>query len=130
MLTVVGPPAPLPAPSAEERASWSTEKSAFVKSGNAACARVRAHMKGPDDVFSALSEGLRDLSALKPPEGEEQRVNRVLRPLRNLVRAADALNNDEIGEDALPAAVAVGLFARRFNEEASRYGLDKCAKLG
>ena len=130
MLTVVGPPVPLPEPSAEERASWTAAKRAFIEDGNAACARVRARMKGPDDVFPAFSEGLEDLSALQAPEGEEKQVSRVLRPLRNLVRAADALADDKIGEDALPAAVAVGLFARRFNEAASRYGLDTCAKLG
>jgi hypothetical protein len=130
MLTVVGPPKPLPAPSAEERASWSATKKAFIEDGNAICTRVEAHMKGPDDVVPAFNEGLKELSALRAPEGEEEQVSRVLRPLRNLVRAANALNDDDIGEDALPAAVAVGLFARRFNEAASRYGLETCAKLG
>lgn len=130
MLTVVGPPAPLPAPSVEERATWSAEKTAFIESGNGACSRALAQMNGPEDVLSALREGLEELSALKPPEGEEEQVSRVLRPLRNLVRAAVALNDEEIGEGALPAAVAVGLFARRFNAAASRYGLESCATLG
>jgi hypothetical protein len=45
--------------------------------------------------------------------------------LRNLAKAARALADEE-GEDALPAAVGVGLFGKRFIEAASRYGLDKC----
>ena len=129
MLTVAAPPTPLPEPSDAERASWSAEKNAFVEGANAICAKMQRRMIEPEEVAPALSDGLKELSALKPPAGEEDEIHRILRPLRNLARAADALTDDK-GEDALPAAVGVGLFARRFNEAASRYGLDTCAALG
>jgi hypothetical protein len=129
MLTVAGPPTPLPAPSEAERASWSAEKKTFIEDANAVCTEMQAHMTEPDTLSPALTKGLRKLSALEPPVGEEDDAHRVLRPLRNLARAADALT-DTTGEDALPAAVGVGLFAKRFNEAASRYGLEACATLG
>lgn len=129
MLTVAAPPTPLPEPSEAERASWSAERNAFVEDANAICAEMQRRMTEPEEITSTLSDGLKELSALKAPAGEENEVDRILRPLRNLARAADALTDDK-GEDALPAAVGVGLFARRFNEAASRYGLDTCATLG
>jgi hypothetical protein len=86
-------------------------------------------MGAPDDIAPALADGLEKLSALDPPRGEEKRVKRVLQPLRILVRAAQALTDDQ-GEDALPAAVAAGEFTKRFDKAASRYGLDVCARLG
>jgi hypothetical protein len=129
MLTVAGPPPPLPAPSDAERASWTGEKRAFVEEANAVCAETETRLREPDDVAPALADALEKLSALEPPSGEERRVERILRPLRILVKAAEALAEDE-GEDALPAAVAVGEFAKRFNKAASRYGLDVCAQLG
>jgi hypothetical protein len=100
MLTVLGPPAPLPTPSAAERQDWSAEKKGFVADANATCGQCR----------------------------KQKEVDPVLRPLRNLARAAEALSDDE-GEDATPAAVAVGEFAKRFTRAASRYGLDTCATL-
>ena len=129
MLTVVGPPAPLPTPSAAERLAWSAEKKLFVADANALCAATQARMSDPENIAAALAEGLRELSALEAPSGEQKEVDAVLRPLRNLARAAEALSDDE-GEDALPAAVAVGEFAKRFTRAASRYGLDTCATLG
>jgi hypothetical protein len=129
MLTVYAPPAPLPAPSEAERASWSPEKRAFVEDANVVCAETEARMRAPDDVAPVLADGLERLSALEPPSGEEKRVERILRPLRIVVKAAEALR-DEDEENALPAAVALGEFIKRFNEAASRFGLDVCAKLG
>lgn len=129
MLTIDAPPSRLPAPSEAVRGSWSAEKRTFVEDANAICAETEAGMREPDDIASALGDGLEKLSALEPPSGEEKRVERILRPLRILVRAAQALTDDE-GEDALPVAVAAGAFAKRFNEAASRYGLDVCATLG
>jgi hypothetical protein len=129
MLTVAGPPTALPGPSEAERISWTAEKKAFIEDANAVCAEMQARMVEPDDVASVLADGLKRLADLTPPTGEEDDVNAVLRPLRNLARAADALT-DEKGEDALPAAVGVGLFAGRFNKAASRYGLDTCATVG
>lgn len=129
MLTIAGPPTPLPAPSAAERAGWSVEKKAFIRNGNAACAEMQARISDTNDISSALADGLTKLSSLQAPAGEEKAVDRILRNLRNLARAADALTDDE-GEDALPAAVGVGEFAKRFNAAASRYGLQVCARLG
>jgi hypothetical protein len=128
MLTLAGPPTPLPAPSASERRDWSAEKKSFVAAANDVCAHMQARMTSTDEIASALADGLRELSALDAPRGEDGDVARVLRPLRNLVHAAVALTDDE-GDDALPAAVGVGEFAKRFNEAASRYGLDACATL-
>jgi hypothetical protein len=129
MLTIAGPPTPLPAPSVAERAGWSVEKEAFIEDGNAVCAEMQARMRDTSDFSSALADGLRELSSLHAPAGEEKDVERILRNLRNLARAADALTDDE-GEDALPAAVGVGEFAKRFNAAASGYGLEVCARLG
>jgi hypothetical protein len=129
MLTVYAPPTPLPAPSVAERDSWSAEKKAFVADANAVCAEMQTRMTDPDKISSALADGLEALSTLEPPSGEQKDVDAILRPLRKLVRGADALTDDE-GEDVLPAAVAVGAFAKRFNEAASRYGLDACATVG
>lgn len=90
---------------------------------------MQERMRDPAAIATALDEGVAELSALTPPSGEEREVELILRPLRNLARAAEALTDDK-GEDALPAAVAVAEFAKRFNEAASRYGLASCARLG
>jgi hypothetical protein len=130
MVTVFGPPTPLPAPSEVERAAWSAAKRTYVGDANAVCKRMLAQASGRPDVFpEALGNGLKDLAALDAPAGEEDQVEEFLRPLRNLVRAARALSDDR-GEDTLPAAVAVAEFAKRFNRAAARYGLDKCATVG
>ena len=128
-LTVYAPPAALPAPSAAERASWSAEKRAFVADANAVCTRMRARMADPDAAGAALSQGAGELAALEPPSGEQNEVDALLRPLRRLAEAARALTDGK-GEDGLPALIAVGEFAKRFNEAASRYGLGACARLG
>ena len=127
MLSVAGPPAPLPGPSAGERARWSVEKTTFVREANAICTEMLADAgRQPEALVEAFGNGYTKLAALEPPVGEEDDVGRVLRPLRILVRAARALTDEE-GEDALPAAVAVGEFARRFNRAAAQYGLQACA---
>jgi hypothetical protein len=125
-LTVAGRPTPLPAPSADERDSWSAEKKAFVAAANAVCVDMQAG-SDPAVLVAVLREGLAKLSALRAPTGEEREVDRILRALQNLVRALDALTDDE-SEDALPAAVAAMEFTKRFNEAASRFGLDACAR--
>jgi hypothetical protein len=130
MLTVYGPPTPLPAPSEAERAAWSASKRTYVRDANAVCMRMLAQAARRPDAFpEALGSGLEDLTALEAPAGEEDQVEAFLRPLENLVRAARALSDDR-GEDALPAAVAVAEFAKRFNRAAARYGLDRCATAG
>ena len=130
MLTVFGPPAPLPAPSAAERARWSVEKTTFVREADAVCTEMLARAaRRPDALADAFGNGYEELAALDAPAGEDDEVERILRPLRILVRAARALTDDE-GEDALPAAVAVGEFAKRFNHAAARYGLEACAAVG
>jgi hypothetical protein len=129
MLTVAGPPAALPAPSAAERHGWSAEKKSFVVQANAVCAEMLARMSDQEAVSAALADGLGKLSALQAPSGEEHSVDAILRSLRNAARAAAALDDEE-GEDALPAAVALAEFAKRFNRAAGRYGLGTCARLG
>lgn len=66
---------------------------------------MQERMRDPAAIATALDEGLAELSALTPPSGEEREVELILRPLRNLALAAEALTDDK-GEDALPAAVA------------------------
>jgi hypothetical protein len=129
MLTIAGPATALPAPSAAERSGWSAEKKGFIEEANAVCAEMQARMRDANDISAALIHGLKELSSLRAPAGEEKDVDRILKNLRDLARAADALTDDE-GEDALPAAVGVGEFAKRFNSAASRYGLEVCATLG
>lgn len=125
-LTVFGPATRLPRPTNEQRASWSDARRAYVRRANAVCRRATTKLASPADVAPELAELERRLSALAPPPGERASVNSFLRPLRNLVRATKALT-DSKGEDALPAAVGVGEFTKRFVEAASRYGLDGCA---
>lgn len=130
MLSVSGHPAPLPGPSAAERARWTVEKSTFVREANAICSEMLADAgRRPEALVEAFGNGYKKLAALDAPVGEEDDVERVLRPLRILVRAARALTDGE-GEDALPAAVAVGEFAKRFNRAAAQYGLQACAAVG
>ena len=88
-----------------------------------------ARMSDQDAIPAALADGLAQLSALQAPSSEADEVDAILQPLRKLARAAAALS-DKKGEDVLPAAVALGEFTKRFDEAASRYGLDGCAKLG
>ena len=124
-LAVFGPQTQLPRPSAAERRGWSEAKREYVREANAVCRRTLGRLSDPDDVARVLAAGAEQLSALEPPPGEKDDVQRFLRPLRNLVRAAEALTDEE-GEDALPAVVGVGEFSKRFIKAASRYGLDEC----
>jgi hypothetical protein len=130
MLTVFGPPTPLPAPSEAEQAAWSTEKREYLRDANAVCKKMLTRLAAQPDAFpETVVSASKELAALDPPAGEERRVAQLLRPLTNLVRAARALSDDR-GEDALRAAVAVGEFAKRFNRAAAGYGLDQCATVG
>jgi hypothetical protein len=130
MLSVGGPPVPLPGPSEVERARWTVEKATFVREADAICSEMLADAgRRPEALVEAFGNGHSKLAALDTPDGEEDDVERVLQPLRNLVRAARALTDEE-GEDALPAAVAVGEFARLFNRAAAQYGLQACAAVG
>lgn len=130
MLTVLGPPTPLPAPSEAEQAAWSAEKREYVRDANAVCKKVLTRLAAQPDAFpETVASASEELAALDPPAGEERQVAQLLRPLANLVRAARALSDDR-GEDALPAAVAVAEFAKRFNRAAAGYGLDRCATVG
>jgi hypothetical protein len=124
-LAVYGPPTKLARPSPAQRDGWSNEKRQYVQAANAVCSRTLGRLSDPDDLAPVLAEAAKELSALEPPPGEEAEVQSVLRPLRTLAKAARALADEE-GEDALPAAVGVGEFGKRFIEAASRYGLDKC----
>jgi hypothetical protein len=97
-----------------------------VRHANAVCAGTLRGLVDPDDLAPVLDRLADRLAALEPPPGDEQEVQRFLRPLRNLVMAARALQ-DEDGEDALPAVVGVGEFTKRFVAAASAYGLTDCA---
>jgi hypothetical protein len=123
---VYGPANVLERPSVDERRAWSEAKRRYVREANDVCARTLRHLVDPSDVAPVLSQLERRLRALEPPPGDEEEVRTFLRPLHNLVLSAEALGDNE-GEDALPAAVSVGEFTKRFVEAASRYGLDKCA---
>jgi hypothetical protein len=123
---VYGPANELPSPSAADRRGWSDAKRRYVRAANAVCARTLKRLVDPSDVAPVLAELEDGLTALRPPPGETAEVRRFLRLLRTLVRSAEALADAE-GEDALPAAVGVGEFTKRFVEAASRYGLDECA---
>ena len=125
-LTVFGPAVRLPRPSSDERAAWSDARRAYVREANAVCRRTTANLVSPADLAPQLAKLEQRLSALAPPPGERFQVDAFLRPLRNLVRAMKALT-DSKGEDALPAAVGVGHFTKRFVAAASRYGLVDCA---
>jgi hypothetical protein len=123
---VYGPANQLDRPPAAERQRWNEAKRRYVRDANAVCSRTLRRLTNPEHVVPVLTELADRLSALEPPPGEEEQVQSFLRPLRTLVRAAEALGDDE-GEDALPALVGVGEFTKRFVEAASRYGVDKCA---
>lgn len=127
-LQVYGPAVPLPRPSAAERRGWSKAKERYVSAANAVCARTLRRLTNPKDVAGVLADLSKQLSALKPPPGERDDVETFLRPLRYLARSAEALAHEK-GEEALPAAVGVGEFTKRFVRAASRYGLDDCAVL-
>jgi hypothetical protein len=124
-LAVFGPQTQLARPSAGDRRGWSEARREYVRKANAVCTRTLGRLSDPDDVAPVLADAADQLSALEPPSGEEAEVQQFIRPLRNLARSARALMDEE-GEDALPAAVGVGEFGKRFIEAASRYGLDDC----
>jgi hypothetical protein len=125
-LSVAGPVDILPTPSAAERSNWSPAKRRYVERANAICSRALARMTADkDQAGSALRAAERELAALPAPRREKEEVATFLRPLRRLAAATEALAKEK-GEDVLPLAVGVGLFATRFNEAASRYGLDRC----
>jgi hypothetical protein len=125
-LKVAGPLDSLPAPTAAERSGWSSEKRRYVQQANAICSRALARMtSNANNPAPALRAADRALAALDSPDGEEREVASFLRPLNRLAATAQALA-DEQGEDTLPLAVGIGLFAKRFNEAASRYGLERC----
>jgi hypothetical protein len=122
---VYGPAVELPQPSAAEQRQWSQERRGYVRRANAICAQTLGRLRDPDDLSRVLAELSERLAVLKSPPREAEEVQRFLRPLRNLARAARALQ-DEQDEGALPAAVAVGEFTKRFVAAASGYGLTEC----
>jgi hypothetical protein len=124
-VSVVGPQTLLPTPSAAEMAAWSPEKQKYVKDANRVCAREFARLGNPKKFARVLADTSRSLAALPPPEGVQEKVETFLRPLRNAVQAAQAADRAK-GEDVLPAAVAIGQYATRFDKATARYGLDKC----
>jgi hypothetical protein len=124
-LKIFGPPTRVAGPSTKEKNTWSTEKRAYVAKANAVCARTLSRLKNPHDVAPAFADAVKALGALRRPTGDEEKVASFLRPLRTLATAAQALSDGK-GEDALPAVVAVGQSAKRFDKAAKRYGLDKC----
>jgi hypothetical protein len=124
-VSVAGPLTVLPGPAAADKAAWSPEKRRYVKDANAICSREFAHITGPKQLPTALVRASQSLAALLPPAGEQRKVATFLRPLHRMAQAAQ-LSKRAKGEDALPAVVALGQYATRFNKGASRYGLDKC----
>jgi hypothetical protein len=122
---VYGPAQELRQPSAADRRAWGDARRRYVRDANAVCARTLTRLVDPSDVAPVLAELEDRLAALEPPPGERDETRSFMRPLRTLVRAAKALE-DAKDEDALPAAVGVGEFTKRFVEAASSYGLDRC----
>lgn len=124
-VSVVGPQTLLPTPSPAERAVWSTEKQKYVKNANRVCVRGFARLGNPRKFARVLADTSRSLATLSPPKREQEKVETFLRPLHDAVQAAQAADQAK-GEDVLPAAVAIGQYATRFNKATARYGLDKC----
>lgn len=124
-LDVYGPANVLTRPSAEERARWSSAKRRYISQADAVCARTIGRIRASKDLAPAVTKADSQLRGLHPPSGEQARVNSFLRPLHALVQAAKQLRQAK-GEDALPAAVALGEYAKRFERAAARYGLIRC----
>lgn len=126
-LTVVGPPNVTPPASAATKAGWTDARRRFVAAANAVCARTlgRGRIR-PQELSAVVREAEDRLSALKAPPGDEPAVARIKRALHHLHRAVDALAAEH-SEETLPAMVAAGEYAKRFDKAARRYGLDRCA---
>jgi hypothetical protein len=124
-LNVFGAATTVAGPSTKERNTWNAEKRDYVAKANAVCTRTLSRLANPHDVAPAFADAVKMFGALRRPTGDKNKIASFLRPLRALAAAAQALS-DEKGEDALPAVVAVGQSAKRFDKAAKRYGLDKC----
>jgi len=119
-------PADVPVrPSPEQKRSWSAEKRRYIGRADAICVRTLGSLIKASDFAPSVSTASRQLDSLRPRAAETRLVQSFLRPLRNLARAARAATIAN-GENALPAAVAIGEYAMRFDKAAARYGLSHC----
>jgi hypothetical protein len=129
--------APPPKRSPAEKARYIKEKARFVKRGNAICRRADAEQrrlaarylkKGPvaykwelaaPAVAPAMEKELRGLRALKPPEGDEAKVRRILEKMEKGVGDTKYDPIDLIYTESDPF--------RGMHALAKRYGLTVCA---
>jgi hypothetical protein len=126
-LTLVGPPHVTPPPSAAAKARWTDAKRRFVTAANAVCAQtIGRRAVEPEELPDFVREAEQGFAMLKAPPGDERAVAAIKRALDQLNGAVHALAAAR-GEEGLPAAVAVGEYAKRFDKAARRYGLDRCA---
>lgn len=126
-----------PKRSPAEKARYIKEKAQFIKRGNAICRRGDAEQhkrvirylkkEGPLDrkwelapaIVPAMERELHRLRALKPPEGDEAKVRRILKAMKNGVEDAGYDPIDLIYTDSNPF--------RGMRALAKRYGLTVCA---
>jgi hypothetical protein len=110
----------------------------FVAAANAACRagvgrmlripRAASPAAGAKRFRAELDRTIRALAALKPPPRDERAVARVLAEFRRFSQAIQLLIQAK-GEDALGAAAAIAVTAKRARAAAKAYGLTQCAKL-
>lgn len=126
-----------PKRSPAEKARYIKEKAQFIKQGNAICRRadaeqhkrVRRYLKrGPVNVkwelvapavAPALEKELRGLRALKPPEGDEAKLRRILKAMKKGIEDAYYDPIDLVYKESNPF--------RGMHALARRYGLTVCA---
>jgi hypothetical protein len=113
-------------------------KRRFVTAANAACrsgiarlrriARPTSPAAGAKRYRTELDRVIRSIASLTPPRGDERAVSRVLAEFRRFSQAVQSLIEAE-GENALAAAAAIAVTAKRARTAAKAYGLNECAKL-
>ena len=115
-----------------------SEKRRFVAAANGACragvARILRLGKASSPAAGAkryraeLDRTIRAIAALKAPVGDERAVSRILAEFRRFSQAIQLLIEAK-GEDALGAAAAIAVTAKRARAAARAYGLTDCVKL-
>jgi hypothetical protein len=113
-------------------------KRRFVAAANSACragvARILRLGKASSPAAGAkryraeVDRTIRTIAALKAPAGDERAVSRVLAEFRRFSEAIQWLIEAK-GEEALGAAAAIAVTAKRARAAAGAYGLTDCVKL-
>jgi hypothetical protein len=98
------------------------------KSDHPRLPRASSPTVGAKRVRAEIDRTTRALAALKPPRGDERVVLRVLAEFRGFSQAVQFLITAK-GEDALGAAAAIAVSAKRARAAARGYGLMECVKL-